>query len=162
GTYEGPAGQGRNFAAGFNPKNYSIDSGTFPTANVFIADGLSSPVTKEFTVSLGAEVGRRGFAEGTYVVRRTGNIIEDFISLANGTTHVVKNGVDFGTFTNVVYKNTDLADRKYQAAVFQSRYTLSDRWSVYGNYTLMLQNEGNYEGEAANQPGALSRIGDYP
>src|SRR5437773_2172276 len=37
GTYEGPAGQGRSFAAGFNPANYSVDNGQFPTANVSIA-----------------------------------------------------------------------------------------------------------------------------
>jgi len=162
GTYEGPAGQGRNFAAGFNPANYSIDNGQFPTANVFLEKGLSSPITKEFTVSLGSEVGRRGFVEGTYVWRRTGNIIEDFITLANGTTHVVQNGVDFGTFTNVVYRNTDLAKREYQAGVLQSRYSLTNRWSVAGNYTIMFKDDGNYEGEAANQPGATSRIGDYP
>jgi hypothetical protein len=33
---------------------------------------------------------------------------------------------------------------------------------VNGHYTLMLQNDGNYEGEATNQPGLVSVIGDYP
>jgi hypothetical protein len=33
---------------------------------------------------------------------------------------------------------------------------------VNGQYTLELKNEGNYEGEATNSPGATSRIGDYP
>ena len=31
-----------------------------------------------------------------------------------------------------------------------------------GHYTLQLKNDGNYEGEGANQPGATGRIGDYP
>jgi hypothetical protein len=162
GTYKGPAGQGRNFAPGFNPANYTVDSGVFPTANVSITPGLSAPITKEFTTSFGSELGRRGYAEGTFVWRRTGNLIEDFIDINNGTTEVVKNGVDFGQFTDVVYANTDLAARNYQALLFQMRYSISKRWSLNGHYTLMLKDDGNYEGEAANQPGVTSRIGDYP
>jgi hypothetical protein len=51
--YTGPAGEGRDFAAGFDPANYTIPiSGTFPTANVFFADDLSSPLTKEFSFAL--------------------------------------------------------------------------------------------------------------
>jgi hypothetical protein len=61
-----------------------------------------------------------------------------------------------------VYRNTDAAHRMYQGMVFQSRYQLSNRWIVNGQWTLQLKNEGNYEGEATNQPGATSRIGDYP
>ena len=81
-------------------------------------------------------------------MRRTGNIIEDFITLTNGTTRVVKNGIDLGTFTNVVYDNTDLASRDYDGLLLQSRYSVNARWSVNGHYTLMLRNEGNYEGES--------------
>ena len=97
GIYAGPPGRGRNFAPGFNPANYQIVDGRFPTANTSLAAGLSSPIAKEFTVSYGSEVGRRGYAEATYVMRRTGNMIEDLITLANGTTRVVKNGFDLGT-----------------------------------------------------------------
>jgi hypothetical protein len=162
GIYAGPRGQGRSFAPGFNPANYVIVDGRFPTANVSMAPGLSSPVTKEFTLSYGSEVGRRGYAEATYVMRRTGNLIEDLITLANGTTRVVKNGFDLGTFTNVIYDNTDLASREYDGLLLQSRYSVNARWSVNGHYTLMLKNEGNYEGEAANQPGLVSPLGDFP
>jgi hypothetical protein len=162
GTYLGPAGQGRTFAPGFNPANYSIDGGIFPTANVMMAKGLSSPLTKELTVSFGSVAGRRGFVAGTYIFRRTSNIIEDFITLSNGRTRIVENGIDFGTFTNVVYDNTDLARREYRAVLFQTRYNLRDNWSVNGHYTLMLKNAGNYEGETSNRPVATSLIGDYP
>src|SRR5262249_26080558 len=62
GTYEGPAGQGRNFAPGFAPANYVTDFGSFPTANVTFANGLSSPITKEFTGAAGRSFGR-GYAE---------------------------------------------------------------------------------------------------
>ena len=162
GTYKGPPGQGRSFAPGFDPANYTVDSGLFPAANVSMAPGLSAPITSELTTSFGSELGRRGHAEGTFLWRRTGNIIEDFIDVENGSTEVVRNGVDFGAFTNVVYANTDLAARDYEALVFQAQFTLSTRWSFNAHYTLMLKDDGNDEGEAANQPGATSRIGDYP
>ena len=162
GVYVGPAGQGRSFSAGFDPANYSTVAGLFPTANVKMAPGLSAPVTKEFTASLGAAVGRRGYVEGTYVFRRTSNLIEDSIALANGVTNVVRNGVDFGRFTNIVYANSDVATRRYQGMLLQGRYSVQPNWSINGHYTLMLQDEGNYEGEAANQPGLTSQIGNYP
>ncbi len=62
-------------------------------------------------------------------------MIEDFITIADGTTHVVFNGIDAGTVSNVVYRNTDEAWREYQAMVLQSRYRFIDRLTVNGNYT---------------------------
>jgi hypothetical protein len=161
GTYIGPAGEGRDFAAALDPANYDITQGSFPTANVFVAKGLSSPVTKEFTVSGGGTAGR-AFAELTYVWRRTDNVIEDFVDLSNGFTEVVRNGLNLGTFTNKVYRNTDVGERRYQAAVVQGRYNLRTNLTLNANWTVQLKNEGNYEGEAANQPGVTSLIGDYP
>jgi len=89
-------------------------------------------------------------------------MIEDFITLQSGTTHVVDAGIDAGIATNHLYQNTDLAKRMYSGMVFQGRYALTNRWTVQANYTLQLKNEGNYEGEGTNTPGATSRIGDYP
>ena len=40
-------------------------------------------------------------------------MVEDFITIADGTTHVVFNGIDAGTVSNVVYRNTDDAWREY-------------------------------------------------
>jgi outer membrane receptor protein involved in Fe transport len=163
GVYTGPAGQGRNFGPGFNTANYATVFGSFPTLNIFFEKGLSSPVVKEFTTSYGTDVlNGKGYAEATYVWRTWGNFIEDFISIANGTTTVVKNGVDFGTFTNIDYRDTDIAVRDYQGLEFQGRYNITPRWTVYGSDTVQLKNEGNYTGEAANQPGITGRIGDYP
>jgi len=162
GVYVGPAGQGRSFAPGFDVNNYLMVQGVFPTANVTLAPGLSTPVVKEFTASLDAAVGSRGSISGTYIYRRTGNMIEDYISIANGVTHVVKNGTDFGTFTNVLYANSDVAQRQYQGLQFEGLYRLRRNWSVNGHYTLMLQNDGNYEGESANIPGQTSISGNYP
>src|SRR6185295_3989466 len=48
--YTGPAGQGRDFAPGMNPASYTnIIAASFPTANIFVADGLHSPTVREFT-----------------------------------------------------------------------------------------------------------------
>jgi hypothetical protein len=114
-------------------------------------------------VSYGLSFGRnKGFGEVSYINRKTGSLIETFSTLADGQTHVVSNGIDAGLFSNIVYRNTDLAHREYQGLVFQSRYELNSRWNVNGHYTLQIKNHGNYEGEMTGAPGAPSAIGDYP
>lgn len=154
-VYSGPAGQG-DFAPGFDLANYTqVVYANFPTANVQISDGLKSPLTREFTVALGREFGR-GHAKGTYVQRQATNFIEDFVSLENGLTTL-----PLGTLTNRVYDNTDDLYRDYQAAVFESGYRFSAMLSVNGHYTLQLENDGNFAGEAASQPGIPSIYGNY-
>jgi len=126
---------------------------------------LKSPIVHEFSTSYGVNVANgRGYAEGSYVFRRTVNLIDDFIDRTTGTTNVTVLGVSAGTFTNILYKNvdSDLAHRQFQALVFQSRYRLRNNWSVNGQYTVQLQNDGNYEGEETNRPGEVSTIGDFP
>ena len=163
GVYNGPAGQGRNFAAGFDPNNYVTVLGQFPTQNVFFEDGLSSPTSKEFSASYGVDLmNGRGYLEGTYVHRDVSTIIEDYIDIDNGTTTVVIDGFDVGTFTNIVYRNTDVPYRQYDGLLFQGRYNINSRWTLNGHYTLQFNNNGNYEGEGANTPGATGKIGDYP
>ena len=162
GIYDGPAGQGRGFAPGLDPANYQIVFGSFPTANVSMASGLSSPITKEFTVSAGGDLWGKGSAEVAYVWRRMNNFIEDFIDVANGTTDVVQNGQDFGTFTNIVFRNSDIPKRDYQALVFQANYRILPTWVAGATWTYQLKNDGNFQGENANQPGISSAFGDYP
>ena len=165
-TYEGPAGQGLDFAPGFNAANYPVTANAFvsiPTANVFMAPNLASALVHEFTTSYGvALMAGRGFAEAAYVYRKTTDMIDDFFTIADGTTHVVEYGVDVGVFQNRVFRNADLARREYQGLVFQSRLRASSRWTFNGHYTVQLKNDGNFEGEALSQPGAASLIGDYP
>lgn len=161
-VYHGPAGTGRNFGPGLNPANYEIVSGDFPTINTFFEKNLSSPVTKEFTASGGVSAGTKIYGEATYVWRNTTDLIEDFIELDAGATDVVRDGIDYGSFSNREFRNSDIPERHYQALVFQGRYRLLDHLSLYGAWTIQLQNEGNFEGENANQPGAPSVIGDYP
>jgi outer membrane receptor protein involved in Fe transport len=166
-VYQGPAGQGYNFAPGTNVANYPISSANSsvldPTKNVFMAPGTKSPLTHEFTLSYGANLLKgRGYADVSYVARVTHDLIEDFQTLQGGFTNVVVSGVPAGQFTNVIYQNTDLANRQYQAMVFQARYRIARNWNINGHYTLQLKNYGNYEGEGTNQPGKVSLIGNYP
>ena len=160
GVYTGPAGQGRNFAPGFDPANYEIVTGNFPTANVFVDEGLSSPSTREFTASLGSNF-NAGYVKALYQWRRTYDFVEDFITLDTGQTTVNQAGVT-RNFQNRVFRNSDEPERRYQALMFQSRYQLRPNWSLSGHWTVQLQNEGNFEGEGTNTPGISSVIGDYP
>ncbi len=161
--YVGPAGQGRNFAPGFDSANYVTFGGGFPTANVTLAPNLSSPVSKEFTVSAKTAIGQRGgYASLTYVHRNVTNFIDDFVLFSQGTTTVIQNGTNFGTFDNKVYGNTDVPKRKYDAVELQSHYRLTPKWDLTGHYTLMINNDGNFTGEATNQPAASSVINNYP
>jgi hypothetical protein len=135
--------------------------GIFPTANVFFEDNLSAPTTREFTTSAGVQL-PRGYLKGTYVHRSVSSFVEDFIDLTTGQTDVTFEGVDYGTFQNRVFRNTDEPQRDYDGLVFQGRYRLGDRWQLYGSSTVQLRNEGNFEGEATNQPAISSTFGDYP
>ena len=162
GTYIGPAGEGRGFAAGFDPANYQTFTGTFPTANVFFADGLESPLTREFTLGLGREIGRAGWARATYVKRNATNFVEDFITIDGGQTIVSRNGINLGAFDNSVYRNTDLPTRDYQALELESAYGFGSKLTVNGQWTVQLQNDGTFEGESAGAPAVPSLIGDYP
>jgi outer membrane receptor protein involved in Fe transport len=162
GYYVGPPGVGRDFAPGFDPNNYVTFLGLFPTANIFFDSGLSSPVTKEFTLQAGARLGSRGDATLTFTQRKVGDFVEDFIDTSTGETTVVRNGIDFGTFTNSVYRNSNLPERKYQGLQLQLHYRPRERWTLSGHYTYQIKNEGNFEGEATNQPAISSPIADYP
>ncbi|MGH9147915.1 MAG: TonB-dependent receptor domain-containing protein, partial [Vicinamibacterales bacterium] len=161
-SYIGPAGVGRDFAPGYNLSNYVTTGGNFPTANVFFDSGLTSPKTNEFTLSLGREL-RVGYAKVTYTWRETDAFIDDFIDdpTAAGKVTVIRDGVNFGTFDSSTYANTDAPKRQYQAIQFEARADVK-RLPVYGHYTVQIKNHGNFEGEAANQPGNPSVWFDYP
>jgi carboxypeptidase family protein len=162
GGYVGPAGEGRDFAPGFDPANYVVIGGSFPTVNVSFDSNLSSPVTRELTLSLARDFGHGLWARGRYVRRQATDFVEDFITIADGTTDVVKNGVDFGVFDNAVYRNSDLPKRNYDAIDLQSAWRQNGALSISGQWTVQLRNDGNFEGEAANNPAIPSIIGDYP
>lgn len=163
--YTGPAGQGLDFGPGFDLSNYTeVMLGGFPTANVFFDQGLSSPLTREFSFSLGQELWGRGSAKVTYTDRNYSNFVEDFFDdpTAAGRVEVVYEGVNYGTFDKQVFRNSDGPQRKYRGLLFQSNYRLMDNLSVEGHWTVQLKNWGNFEGEGQNTPGSSSLYGDYP
>ena len=163
--YTGPPGQGFDFAPGFSLANYgTIISASFPTANIFVANGVQSPTVHEFTLGLGRGVGANGYAKVTYQWRKWYGFLEDFISLSNGIVNVNRNGANIGDLTKVIYNNapSDAINRHYQALVFQSNYRLRQHIRLNGDYSLQIKNHGNFDGEAANQPGQVSLFGDYP
>jgi hypothetical protein len=182
-TYAGPAGQGRGFAPGFNLANYPLSTAfvfSAPRANTLMDADLKSPLTHEFMLSYGESLfGGRGYAEAAYVYRRTRDLIEDFQTTSNGRSHILVSITDPNAgsattvpsapaFTNRIYQNTNLGHREYQGLVFQTRFRISDRWSISGHDTVQLETGGNYPGEGSNTPGSTvfsnspSVIGNYP
>lgn len=163
-VYLGPAGQGYDFTPAFDLSNYSVVAGSFPSANIFLDDNLHSPLTREFTVSAGQQIGGDGAVRAMYVWRHAAGLVESFIDNpgATGKTTVSDNGVVFGTFDNNYYRNSDAAVRDYQALELQGHYRVRSNWTLAGHWTTQLKNEGNFEGEATNQPGIGSVLGDYP
>ena len=158
-VYTGPAGSGGDFAPGFDLANYTqVIFANFPTANVRVADGIKSPLTREFTLGIGRELGSRGHAKATYAWRTMTNFVEDFVDMSTGTTAVPL----VGTLANRVYGNTDALFRDYQAMILQSGYRVRDNITVNGHYTLQLRNHGNFAGETAGRPGIPSVYGDFP
>jgi hypothetical protein len=161
--YTGPAGSGRDFAPAFDPANYgTIISAAFPTANIFVADGLHSPTVREFTTSVGRELGTRGFAKATYQFRRWHDFVEDIIDMTTGVVNVNRNGANIGNLSKSIYDNTDGVHREYQALILQSGSRYRNNMTFGAHYTLQLKNDGNANVEAANQPGIVSVFGDYP
>jgi len=162
--YTGPAGQGRTFAPGIDPRNYTqVIGGTFPTANVFYDSNIKSPLTKEWTAAAGMQLGSTGFLKAVYTHRNVGDFVQKFVNRSTGITTVIKNGINFGSFSNQLWATSNDGTRKYDGLQFQFGYPLTHRWAFQGNYTIQLKNEGNQEGEAQNQPGTPSLFsGFYP
>ena len=147
---------------GFNPANYEIVLRRVPDRERLLR-GRPVVAGRQGVHRVGWRVDRHtGLRRSQLHLARRRNLIEDFINQSNGFTDVVQDGFDFGTFTNIIYRNTISPTRRYQALVFQGRYNLMPNWTVNGFWTVQLKNDGNYEGEAANQPGAPGAIGDYP
>ena len=165
--YVGPAGQGYNFAPAYDFNNqlgfnYVIVAADDGTQNIVVDSGINSPVVDEFTLSAGMELQRGGFLKAIYTNREYGDFVEDFTTLGTGTTEVIVEGVSAGTFSNTFISNSDLPQRDYEALQLIGRYRLSDNWTLDGNWTYQIANEGNFEGEGVNTPGISSVIGDYP
>jgi hypothetical protein len=130
---------------------------------VFLEDGLAPPTSREFTLSIGRQVGNRGVIRALYTRRHLTNFIEDFLDdpSAAGKTTVTVDGRTF-TVDNISYRNTNEPRRDYQGLQLQGNYRPRSNWTIDGHWTIQLQNEGNFEGESTNQPGVSSPFGNYP
>jgi outer membrane receptor for ferrienterochelin and colicin len=160
--YNGPTGAGFDFAPGLDLNNYTIVFASSPTGNVKFLPNLSSPIIKEFTLGAGGSFGSTGYAKVIYTWRKYTNFVQDLVNHAGGTSDVVLNGLNVGVFDNHVWTNSNLPDRRYQGIQLQTGYRITDRWNFTGNYTIQIKNDGNYEGENANQPALTSAVGQYP
>jgi carboxypeptidase family protein/TonB-dependent receptor-like protein len=160
GPYLGPPGQGRNFAPGFDLNNYLLVLAGSPTQNVVFGDNIHTPVTDEYTFSAGTQLPKGGFLRLTYQNRKTDSLLEDFITIDQGTVDVVVGGVT-ATTDRKVYRNSNVSFREYEALLLQGRYRITPNWSVEGNWSHQFKNDGNYEGEAG-QTISPSGVGDYP
>ena len=156
---------------GLDPNHYLTVFGSFPTQNVSTDDRLNSPVTREFTLSTGTALGSRGYAQATYVRRRSGSFVEDYQDLTTGWTTLMDPGTgdEYGTFTNRVFANpgdrgdaSNVLRRNYDGLQLESRYQLFDDLLLNGSVTIQLRNEGNFDGENTNQPGVSSVYGNWP
>ncbi len=105
---------------------------------------------------------RNGYVKAIYTNRKTSNFIESFTDTTTGNSLATIEGLEVGPFDNVVYRNSNLGTRKYQGLSFIGSIRPASHWSLSANYTLQLKLDGDFEGEARNQPGLASLWGDYP
>ncbi|MEM1177381.1 MAG: TonB-dependent receptor [Acidobacteriota bacterium] len=161
--YVGPAGQGYDFAPAYDiENNYALFLVNDGTQNVLVDGDITSPTVDEITLSAGMELDRGGFLKAIFTDRSYSDFVEDFITPTTGSTLVAVEGNPAGTFNNTFITNSDLPERDYQAIQIIGRTRLSDNWTLDGNYTYQIKNDGNFEGEGTNTPGISSVIGNYP
>jgi outer membrane receptor for ferrienterochelin and colicin len=159
--YVGPSGVGVDFAPAYAlESNWVPVFARFPTESVITAE-LESPASEEIALSFGQRLGTKGFYKVTLVDRETSDIVEDFFLFENGQVNVP---ADMPTTAAdvVVNANTELASREYRGLQVQGDYRISQNFRIAGNYTYQDKNDGNFVGEATNQPVISSAIGDYP
>jgi hypothetical protein len=163
GYYIAAAGQGRDFAPGFDPNNYKFYLAQVPTANIFTDQGMHSPVSAEYTFSAGTQLPKNGWLKATWTDRHYKSFIEDFIDnpTSSGCTSVTLQGITVACQDNVYYRNTSVPKRHYQAVEVQSHYDITRNWGWEGNITHQFKNDGNYEGEGG-QTIPTSAFGNRP
>ena len=120
---------------------------------MFFDDDLHSPLTRELTVARRHASSAAAGRVRTYVNRHATDFVEDFITIDGGTTIINRNGLS-GVFDNIVYRNTDLRERRVPGPRSASRrYRPRANAVRERQWTVQLENDGNFEGESAEQPG---------
>ena len=155
-VYNGPAGQGYDFAPAYDLANYSIVVGIVPDREHL--PGRRSRVAADARVHAvgGADARRKGAVRAMYVWRKATGLVESFIDdpTAAGKTTVVAERHDVRHVRQRLLPQlatTRCATTRRSSCWATTR--LRSNWSVAGHWTVQLKNEGNYEGEAANAAG---------
>jgi outer membrane receptor for ferrienterochelin and colicin len=130
---------------------------TIPGVTGIVADTLSSPAVKEWTLGLTRRLGQKG------VVRVDGihRTFSDFYSSRTDLTTGRASDSLGRTFDRAITENTDALERTYQALSAQISYRAHDRLTLGGNYTLS-KAEGNVVGENVGSGPIQSGIRAYP
>jgi outer membrane receptor for ferrienterochelin and colicin len=162
GIYLGPEGVGNSYAPGFDINNYFWFYFSNPLVTKDVDQSLKTPRTREFTVSGGMELPKGGYLKLTYVTRDQKDFVEDFTD-RNSALVPVTVGPITGDLTEVQrITNTNEPTREYEALLLQGSYRILDNWTLGGNWTHELTNDGDFEGEAGQSPGISSTFGDFP
>ena len=90
GSYIGPAGEGRDFAAGFDPANYQTISRHVPDGQrVLRRQSRIAADPRVHRWRSRASSADAGWARATYVKRHATHFVEDFITIDDGQTIVI-------------------------------------------------------------------------
>jgi len=162
GIYLGPQATGTDFAPGFDLDNYFFFYFSNPIQTKDVNPNLKTPRTREWTVSGGMELRNGGYLKLTYANRDTTDFIESFVDQQSRLTEVQVGDLT-GDLTEVQrITNSDKPVREYEALILQGEYRIFDNWSLGGNWTWELTNDGNFEGELGQSGAIDSTFGDYP
>ncbi len=164
GWYIGPEGVGNDFAPGFDINNYIWYDFSVPTETTFVDPDLKTPRTRELSVAGGMELPKGGFLKLIYVSRDVKDFIETYTDSDSPIAQDIRVGPVAGGFAAEItrYENQSDSTREYEALQLQGSYRIMDNWSVGGNWTYELTNDGDFEGEAGQSPQIGSTRGDYP
>ena len=123
---------------------------------------LRSPLTKEYTLALARELGQKGYVRATYVNRKANR-------LRRGLHHRRRRPDDDHAEWTARPRSTTSSTTtptwraaSTRASTSSARIARGSSLTVNGNWTVQIENDGNFEGEAANNPAIPSVIGDYP
>lgn len=130
---------------------------TIPGLNTRFDGSLKSPNVDEFTLGLGAQIGRNGFVRVDYV-DRTWN---DFYNVTTAPNDQVENPILAGEFLDYkVTGNTNDIERTYKAFQGQASYRLFNRLNLGMSYTYS-EAKGNEIGETAGSGPVASTPNSY-
>ena len=130
---------------------------TIPGLNTRFDGSLKSPNVDEFTLGLGAQVGRNGFVRVDYI-DRTWN---DFYNVTTAPNDQIENPIIAGEFLDFkTTGNTNDIERTYQALQGQASYRLWNRLNLGLSYTYS-EAKGNEIGETAGSGPVASNPNSY-